>query len=124
MDNFECLHRQLNEFCDIKVEALEINISQSLAHLEEIAPKLNYDMYEALENIKLKAKEYNDIRVDIKGAKERDKLLKSQLESKIHQLKHEINETLEINKQMEEQIRYKKLPPILRLMGSKRSTRH
>lgn len=125
MDNFEYLHRKINELCDTKVEALKEKLfCPSLVHLEELAPKLNYNIYEALENFKLKAKEHNDIRVEVKGAKERDKLLKSQLESKIHQLKQEINQTIETNQQMEEQIRYKNLPPILKLMGSSRTTRH
>lgn len=115
MDDFENLCSELDR-------ALEIDYVKDkyfeLTTPAEIASHFNNNIYGVLEDLRLKLQETDAIRSDVKSEKERVKLNKSTLENKMVQLKGEINQLIEANRQMKEQIGQKNIPLILKLMGS------
>lgn len=119
MDDYEYISNQLDRALELREEPFkDKSLELTLTQLEKIASKFNYNIYEAKENLRLKEQEIQAIRSDVKSEKERVKLLKSNIESKMIQLKGEIDKLNESNHQMEEQIGKKNLPLILKLMGS------
>lgn len=123
MDDFETISSQLNEALRKKNEACQRIpkfVEETMNNLEVVGSKLNFNIYEARDNFKLKAQEALVGRNETRALKEECKAAKSSMDQKVSQIKQEIDQVIEENKQLEEKYRENNLPLILALMGSHR----